>query len=126
MRDWSKLLRQLKGFLHLTRREQWLFLEAFCLSGMMRLALLIVPFRKLSLFLGSQTEESPWTESNESVLAARAVGWAVETASCYTPWESKCFVQALVAKFMLRQLGIANTLYLGVVWWLMPGSGAVG
>jgi hypothetical protein len=96
------------------RRERWLCLEAFCLSGMVRLALLVIPFRRLSLFLGRQAEESPWTENSESVKVARAIGWAVETASRYTPWESKCLVQALVAKIMLRQLGIANTLYLGV------------
>jgi len=34
--------------------------------------------------------------------------------SCYTPWESKCLVQAIVGKIMLRQYGIGNTLYLGV------------
>ena len=109
------MLSKLTGFLHLTRRERCLFLEAFCLSGMVRLALLIIPFRRLSLFLGKQAVESPWDENSESIQVAGAIGRAVETASRYTPWESKCFVQALVAKIMLRQMDIANTLYLGVV-----------
>lgn len=50
----------------------------------------------------------------EELILARRIGWIVKTVSCYTPWESKCLVQAIVGKIMLRQYGIANTLYLGV------------
>jgi len=108
------LLRRLNGFFHLPRRKQWMLLEAFCLSGVMRLALLVVPFRRLAVFLGSQAEESPWEEDDARVQVAGEIGRAVETACCFTPWKSKCFIQALTAKIMLRQLGIANTLYLGM------------
>ena len=45
---------------------------------------------------------------------ASRIGRMVEMVSRYTPWESKCLVQAIVGKMMLRQCGIANTLYLGV------------
>jgi len=90
-------------------------MEAFCLSGMVRMAILVAPFRWVSLFLGRQTAESPWAEDAENIRIAVRIGRVVETASRFTPWESKCLVQALVAKIMLRRLGIANTLYLGVV-----------
>ena len=45
---------------------------------------------------------------------ARKIGEVVDTVSRSTPWESKCLVQALVVKIMLRRRGIANTLFLGV------------
>jgi hypothetical protein len=42
------------------------------------------------------------------------VGWAIAVMSRYTPWESKCLVQAVTAKLLLRRYRLHNTLYLGV------------
>lgn len=44
----------------------------------------------------------------------RRIGWAIGAVSRYTPWESKCLVQAIVAKLLLRRQLLPNTLYLGV------------
>lgn len=59
-------------------------------------------------------QESPMMEDAVKLKTARLVGWVVETVNRYTPWESKCLVQAVVGKLLLRQYGIANTLYFGV------------
>lgn len=58
--------------------------------------------------------ESECRMDNVGLRQAVRIGRAVETISRYTPWESKCLVQAVVGKIMLRRLGLANTLYLGV------------
>jgi len=108
------LSRKLMAFFHLSRQEQGLLFKAFCLSGVVRLVVLVLPFRWLSFFLGTHMRESPWEENDTALESAARVGHAVETASQYTPWESKCLVQAIVGKIMLRRLGIASTLYLGV------------
>lgn len=81
--------------------------------GVVRLAILCLPFRFLSAVLGKYMQESPVTEDNGKLLAAKRIGRLIETASRYTPWESKCLVQAIVGKLMLRRRGVANTLYLG-------------
>ena len=108
------MLRKVKNFFCLSWWEQWLFLEAFCLAGAVRLAILLLPFRWLAPFLGKQMRESPMKEDFEKLAAAKRIGKVVETVSRHTPWESKCLVQAIVGKVMLRQRGINSTLYLGV------------
>jgi hypothetical protein len=108
------LIKRLKKFFGMSWREQWLFMEAFCLTGIVRLAVLLLPFRWLSPFLGKHMQESLMNEDVIKLEAAKRVGRVIETVSRYTAWESKCLVQAIVGKIMLRQRGISNTLYLGV------------
>jgi hypothetical protein len=108
------LLRRLKRFIHLPWPEKRLFTEAYCLTGVVRLAVLLLPFRWLSPLLGQHMLESPEQEDAANIEAARLVGRVVERASRYTPWASKCLVQAIVGKILLRQRGISSTLYLGV------------
>ena len=91
-----------------------MFIKVFFLTGIVRLAIISLPFRWLSPALGKHMQESPMNEKDLNLKAAREVGWVCEKVSRYTPWESKCLVQAIIAKIILRQLGIANTLYLGV------------
>lgn len=108
------MIRRVIKFFSLSWQDRWLFIEAFCLTGIVRLAILLIPFRRLSMVLGKHMRESPIKEDVVEAEVARRIGWGVETVSRYTPWESKCLVQAIVGKIMLRQYEIANTLYLGV------------
>ena len=108
------MLRKFMSFIRLPWPEKCLFTQAYCLTGMVRLAVLLLPFRWLSPLLGQHMLESPEQEEEVTLEAARQVGWAVETVSRHTPWASKCLVQAIVGKILLRQRGISNTLYLGV------------
>lgn len=78
------------------------------------MAVLLLPFRWLAPILGKHMEESSMQEEAETMKAAMGLGWMVEAVSRYTPWESKCLVQAMVGKILLRQHRIANTLFLGV------------
>lgn len=108
------MIKRIKKFVGLSWCEQWLYIEAFCLSGVVRLAILLVPFRWLALPLGKHMRESPMKEEDAKLATAIRIGRVIETMSHYTPWESKCLVQAIVGKIMLRQRGIKNTLYLGL------------
>ena len=109
------MLRRIIKYLGLSWWEQRLFIEAFCLTGIVRLAIMLLPFRWLAPALGKHMQESPMIEYNLlKYEVARLIGQVIEKVSRYTPWESKCLVQAIVGKIMLRKRGIANTLYLGV------------
>lgn len=108
------MISRLIKFFSMSWREQLLFIEAFCLTGVVRFAVLSLPFRWLAPFLGKHMRESPEKEDNLKLEAARRVGRMVEKVSRHTVWESKCLVQAIVCKIMLRRRGIASTLYLGV------------
>lgn len=109
-----KLIRRIKKFFALSWRDRCLFIEAFYLTGLVRLAILLLPFRWLSRFLGVHMRESPMNEDAKKIALAKWIGRMIEAVSRYTPWESKCLVQAIVGKIMLRRRGINNTLYLGV------------
>lgn len=86
----------------------------FCLTGIVRLAIVLLPFRWLAPALGKHMVESPLAEDAENLEEAKQIGRVVETVSRYTPWKSRCLVKAITGKVMLRRHGIANTLYLGV------------
>ncbi|WP_304544399.1 lasso peptide biosynthesis B2 protein [Desulforamulus aquiferis] len=108
------MLRLLKNFIIMSWREQRLFLEAYCLTGIVRLAIILFPFRRIAPFLGKYMAESSMLEDSVKLAIARRIGQLVTKASRFTPWESKCLVQAMVCKIMLRRRKINSTLYMGV------------
>jgi hypothetical protein len=90
-----------------------LLLDSFCLLGLIRLLLILCPFRYVAAQLSSGMLEPNGDEMTE-LDEVRRVGWAIGVAVRYTPWESKCLVQAIVGKILLRRRHIHNILYLGV------------
>lgn len=94
--------------------ERWLLLESWIFLGLMRLAVLCLPFRWTLRLLGMVPGETPPSLDPEAVKAAGNVGWSVRAASNVTPWRSACIEQALAGICLLRQKGIPGTLYLGV------------
>ena len=94
-------------------RERRVLVNVLLLLGATRLALLVVPFRRLAQFLGPTDSESPLDVSGGVLAEASRVAWAVRVVSGRTPWASTCFPQALTAMALLRRRGIATTLYLG-------------
>lgn len=105
---------RLRKFSQLRGRERGLFLEAFVLLGLARLAVLTLPCRWITGWMGAAGAETP--SSVEPALSdlAAAISREVQRASRYTPWRSQCLPQAMAAKRMLRRRGHASTLYLGV------------
>jgi hypothetical protein len=95
--------------------DRWLLAQVFVLLGIARLALRVVPFRRLARHLGPLQAETAADVSLEHLAQARRVAVAIARVSPHTLWESNCFPQALTAKFWLRRRGIPTTLYLGVV-----------
>ena len=86
----AKLLR----FLKLSWLEKALFFEAYFRLGFARLAVLVIPYNKLSSRFGIPMLESlPTVPDNRELL--RKISWAVQSASKYTPWESNCLAQAI-------------------------------
>ena len=110
----GKLIRRVRKFFALSWRDRYLFIKVFGLTGVVRLAIHGLPFRWLAPTLGKHMRESALQEDITNLEIAKHVGLIIEMVSRYTPWESKCLVQAIVGKIILRQCGITNTLYLGV------------
>lgn len=108
-------VRKLKIFtLNISTKDKLLFLEAFFLTGIIRLKILKVPFKQVKKSLGTYNEESQQTVDIKYYKLSRKIRWVVNTISKYTPWESLCLVQAMTAQKMLKKRGVATTLYLGI------------
>ena len=105
---------RLRRFRDISARERTLFLEAFAYLALARLAILLLPCRWTTSWMGVKGCESPRDFGAGEEPVVRAVAGAILRASRYTPWRSLCLPQALTAKAMLRKRGIATTVYLGV------------
>lgn len=103
----------IRKLLRTTWRERLLLLEAAGCLALARLALLAVPFRKVAPRLGRTMGES-LADDPRSEQLGREIARAVQVASRYTPWDTKCLAQAIAGKAMLRWRRVPSTLYLGL------------
>ena len=108
---WGLRLRKVTA---LSWADRWLLLQLFLLLGAARLALRLLPFRRLARYLGPVQVETPLEIAPDALAQARRVGGAIARIAPYTPWTSNCFPQALAAKYWLGRRHIPTTLYLGV------------
>lgn len=112
-----KLLRvliQVNKFRRYLFQDKLLILKAFFITGIMRFILIVIPFRRLKKYLGKYNEESDIDINCKHKYIIEKISWAVTKISRYTPWNSRCFVQALTAQRLLYEQGLESTLYLGV------------
>jgi len=107
-------MNSIRKFFRLKTPEKLMLLESIILLGFFRLILLIMPFKRIAPYLGQHMQESPMESRTEELTVIKRISWAVQATSRRTFWKSKCLVQALTAKFMLRRRHISSTLYLGV------------
>lgn len=113
-RSLSLLFKKIIKLLKLPWRDKLLLLEALVLTGIIRFAILFIPFNKLARIAGKYKEESSQIISDEEKAITRKISWIVFVVSNRTPWESKCLVRALTAQIMLSTRKVSSTLYLGV------------
>lgn len=91
-----------------------LFVQAFVLSGYVRFLMLFISFNKYAKRMGVRGKESQSEVDNEIMEIAVHITKIVKTTCAYTKWESKCMVQALTSKWMLKRRGINSTIYFGI------------
>lgn len=107
-------LERVKQLGRLSQREQALFFRIALLTACIRLALLVLPFRWLTGFLGDPACESAEQEERQACAAAREIGQMIDRVSRHMPWESKCLVQAMAGQWLLTRRQVDTTLYLGL------------
>lgn len=91
-----------------------LFLQAFVLSAYVRFLMLFISFNKYAEKMGVRGGSSLEIISAIDLEKAIYITHIVKTTCSYTKWESKCMVQALVSKWILKRRGIDSTIYFGV------------
>ncbi|MDX8378198.1 MAG: lasso peptide biosynthesis B2 protein [Mariprofundales bacterium] len=110
------LLRKCKSFLRSPLREKLWFAFLFISFALIRALLLLTPFRLLAPYLGRHHKnyELASVVTEQQRLLAWRIGQITERIAGYTPWESKCLVQAIGARLLLGWYGIPYVMYLGV------------
>lgn len=91
-----------------------LVVEAALLLVAAKLALLVVPFRRLAPSLGKRVSVETAVVDHDQQETVQAVAWAVDSMAERFPWHSSCFARAIVGKRMLDSRRIPGLLYLGV------------
>lgn len=107
-------LDNLRKFFTRPWRERSLFVEAFILLGVMRAAILLLSFRRITKIMGLSQGATSSVSRADMAFDPAVIGWAVKAAAARTYWESACLAQALTGMAMLSRRGIGATLYLGV------------
>ncbi|MBF0549397.1 MAG: lasso peptide biosynthesis B2 protein [Deltaproteobacteria bacterium] len=111
----SKLwLPRVRKFATWSRNEQFILIEASLFLGLARLAIMVLPFRRIAPYLGQHMAVSSEAIDQENLTELRSIARAIDTASRHLPWECKCLTQAMAARVMLRRRRIPCTLYLGL------------
>lgn len=103
-----------KRFIKKPLKQKFMIIEVFFLLGFTRFMILFIPFRKIASLMGKVMKESPEVISPDLLVTAKQITRYIQKISNFTPWQSKCFVQALSAQFMLKNRGIPSTIYFGV------------
>lgn len=102
----------------LLRLSSWkrrcLILAIFVLLGIMRLVIGLIPFRYYTKYLLTANSSVNWQLTPLKLSYALMTGRLVSLLSHLTPWSSKCLVQGLTCRFLLRKLSIPSVFYIGV------------
>ena len=98
-------------FAQLDRADKWLFIRAVFWLAIVRIVLLVVPFRRL---FASQTVDSRSVTIDADPDFFRRVSYAVSAAANHVPWRSDCFPQTIAARMLLKRQGHESIIHVGV------------
>src|SRR3990167_10778166 len=104
-----------RTFIRLSRLEKQLFFINFFLCGNAKLSIYILPYRFISLYFGRPRRMliASTVLLKSDTQRARFIGRSVRLAAKYTPWDSSCLTQAMVAKFWCVHYKIAYLFFVG-------------
>lgn len=100
-------------FLRMPAVEQREFVEAYLILAVMRMAIALIPFKRIVGGSASDPDAAAPPVSDAGLACASRIGRMLGRAARHTPWESTCLVKGLAARWMLRRRGIGSTLLLG-------------
>lgn len=114
LNEWISSLNLIRNFSRLNLRDKILIIRVYILTGVMRSAMLVFSFKNLRKYMGEPNKESSFYLNDRDNRHAQKISWSINKVSKHTPWKSKCLVQSLTAQYLLSNLNIETTLYLGV------------
>lgn len=107
-------MNRLRKFAALPQTKKLCLLEGVFLVTVLRLTVLIVPFRIIADWIGNDGNDRKFSHDPANFDLLRNVKWAVRTAFSNISGDRRCLVQALTAYSMLRRRGIPGTIFYGL------------
>ena len=103
-------------FRHHSLFVQLWFVPVWLGLGLAKLAIFTVSFKRLVPRLGVSVGVRPWLPviDHRRQRRARQISGVIQLASRYTPWDSNCFPQAVVARALLGLYRVPYCLFFGV------------
>jgi hypothetical protein len=101
-------------YMKVLKRDKVFLFEALFYLGKSRFLVATRPFKKIVPILGLPDLETNSQTKEEDRQTVYRISKSVRTVAGHTPWPSKCLVQVMAAKHMLRRRGIPSTVYLGL------------
>ena len=109
------LINNIKRFSKLPAKQKAYFMEAYMTLGLMRAAILNIPFKRLTRTLKqSANKKESLPVDGTQMQTATVIGKVIGQAAAHTPWESACLAQSLTFQRMLKKRSIPGAFYLGV------------
>lgn len=107
---------KIKSFLCLSRSRKLRFFLDFILCGVARAAINMCKYQRLTFYFGHPypMKIASTVLSKEQYQLAWEIKKSIELAARYTPWDSSCLTQAMVAKFWCQYYGIPYFFFIGV------------
>jgi hypothetical protein len=103
-----------KKFLKAPLADKEIIIYILFWSMIIRFCLLFLPFKLYRHLLGEiHTVANYNADDKLAIDKALYIKQLISIVSSHTPWNSKCLVQAIVCKRLLRKEGINTTLFLG-------------
>lgn len=103
----------------LLRQPTWVLVwlgTVWLLLGVARAIILAVPFNRFVRYLGASSGITPQTPvlDPQQRIRAQQVGIVITMAARYTPWDSNCFPQGIVACLLLRLYQVPYSICFGL------------
>lgn len=110
------LHRKALSFVRLSPWVQVGLLPCWVLMGIARVVIAIFSFKGIAVYLGQPTGVCPWVPlvNRRQHRRAQLIRRLLDVTSSYTPWDSNCFVQAIVARLLLGLFKVPYTLFFGL------------
>jgi len=108
------LLVRSRKFFHLPGKEKTAFMEAILLLPIIVVAVKLIPFRFLSLCLGTHMATAANINNAIDDKKISTIKQSLQRVCILLPLVNVCLPRAMTAKLMLARRGMASTLFMGV------------
>ena len=107
---------KIQTFWRMPYKEKQLFFMNFCLCGIAKVAIQCLSYKRLSVYFGRSCQMlvASTLISKEQIQQVLTIRRAIALAARYTPWNSSCLIQALIAKFWCQRHHIPYLFFIGL------------